>query len=59
MWASSVTLTQIAKVILEGDAHITVTLPPYKRQGNWLELTFAKTSGAVTGDSPFTHLPYA
>ena len=30
-----------------------------KRQGNWLELTFAKISATVTGDSPFAHLPYA
>ena len=30
------------------DAHITVTLALKKREGNWAELTFAKTSGTVT-----------
>ena len=31
-----------------GDAHITVTWPLKRRQGNWDELTCAKTSGTVT-----------
>ena len=30
------------------DAHITVTSALKKREGNWAELTFAKTSGTVT-----------
>ena len=31
-----------------GDAHITVTFALKKREGNWTELTFAKTSGTIT-----------
>ena len=30
------------------DAHITVTSTLNKGEGNWAELTFAKTSGNVT-----------
>ena len=31
-----------------GCPHITVTSTLKKREGNWAELTFAKTSGTVT-----------
>ena len=31
-----------------GDAHLSVTSTLKKREGNWAELTFAKTSGTVT-----------
>ena len=33
-----------------GDAHITLIASLKKREGNWDELTFAKTSGTVTKD---------
>ena len=59
IWASSVTLTQIAKVIEKG---MPISLGfwewgcPYdfnnttsQTRRNWVELTFAKTYGTVTG----------
>ena len=38
-----------------GDAHITVTSALKKREGNWAELTFAKTSGTVTWEIKQRH----
>ena len=38
-----------------GDAHITVTSALKKREGNWAELTFAKTSGTVTWELKQRH----
>ena len=37
------------------DAHITVTSAVKKREGNWAELTFAKTSGTVTWELKQRH----
>ena len=37
------------------DAHITVTSAVKKREGNWAELTFAKTSGTVTWEIKQRH----